>query len=198
MNLPNKLTCLRIILTFIFMLFLFLKGVASKYIALSIFLIASATDFYDGFIARKTGQVTDFGKLMDPIADKILVLAAFLAFVELNLIPAWMVVIIISRELIITGVRMLAVSKGKVLTADSAGKHKTVSQMVAILIILAYFAFRETAKKYFSFFTPPLEDRLEGLIFYIVFITVILTLTSGISYLWRNRYIFLNDSAKSD
>lgn len=196
MNLPNKLTCLRILLTFVFMFFLFLRGVASKYIALSVFLVASVTDFYDGHIARKTNQVTDFGKLMDPIADKILALAAFLAFVELKLVPAWMVVLIISRELIITGVRIVAVANGKVLAADSAGKHKTVSQMISILAILAYLAFRETAKNYFTFFTPALENRFEGLIFYIVLVTVILTLISGICYLWRNRYILLNDSPK--
>lgn len=191
MNLPNKLTFLRIILTFIFMFFLFLKGVASKYIALSLFLIASATDFYDGYIARKTNQVTDFGRFMDPVADKILVLAAFLAFVELKLIPAWMVVIIISRELIITGVRLVAMTKGRVLAADNTGKHKTVSQMVSIFVILAYLAFRQTAIAYFGFFTASLEHRLQTLIFYIMLTTVVLTLTSGVSYLWRNRSILL-------
>ncbi|MGB3112317.1 MAG: CDP-diacylglycerol--glycerol-3-phosphate 3-phosphatidyltransferase, partial [Candidatus Omnitrophota bacterium] len=105
MNLPNKITLIRIALVFIFMLFLFMKGLTFKILALATFMLAAFSDYLDGFIAKRYGIVSDFGKLMDPIADKILTLAAFLAFVEMKLIPAWMVVIILMRELIITGIR---------------------------------------------------------------------------------------------
>src|SRR3989338_1335633 len=111
MNLPNKLTLARIALTFIFLVFLFSKGLLFRYLSLVTFIVALLTDFYDGHIARSRNLVTDFGKLMDPIADKILVLAAFLAFVELQIIPAWMVVLVIVREFVITGMRLLAASK---------------------------------------------------------------------------------------
>jgi len=119
MNLPNKLTVSRIVLVGVFMLFLFLHGVIAKVLALITFLIASFTDFLDGYIAKKYNMVTDFGKLMDPIADKVLILAAFLAFVEMELIPAWMVVIIIFREVTITGLRISALTRGKVIPADT-------------------------------------------------------------------------------
>lgn len=189
MNLPNKLTISRIILTFVFMLFLFSRGLIFKIIALMIFAVASATDFYDGYIARKQNLVTNFGKIMDPIADKLLVLGAFLAFVQLHIVSAWMVVLIISREMIITGLRIFAMTKGKILEAEKGGKHKTVSQMVAIFLILGYLIFKEIIVRFFVW-----TDNVEfwcGLgIFATMFVTVILTLISGISYLWRNRNLF--------
>lgn len=197
MNLPNRLTCLRILLAFVFMFCLFLKGAASKYIALSIFLIASATDFYDGFIARKTNQVTDFGKLMDPIADKILVLSAFLAFVELKLIPAWMVVLIITRELLITGLRLFAMTKSCVLSSDYGGRHKTVSQMVSIIFILGYLCLKETAIRYATFWSSHIEALFKSGIFLLMLLTVGLTLTSGISYLWNNSELFRGTKQKA-
>jgi len=110
MNLPNKLTISRMVLTFIFMFFLFSSGLAAKSVALAVFILASLTDYYDGAIARKTGQITNLGKILDPIADKVLTLAAFLAFVQMGLVEAWMVVVIIMRELFITGVRLVAVA----------------------------------------------------------------------------------------
>ena len=133
MNLANKLTISRIVLAGIFILFLFIRGPGAKFMALAIFMAACITDYYDGYIARKANSITSFGKLMDPIADKILVLGAFLAFVQMNIIPAWMVIIIITREFMITGIRILALSQKKVLAAESGGKHKTVSQMVAVI-----------------------------------------------------------------
>lgn len=187
MNLPNKLTLLRIVLTFIFMFFLFSQGLIAKYVAFAIFTVASLSDFYDGRIARRRNSVTDFGKLMDPIADKILVLAAFLAFVEMKIIPAWMVVLIIAREFIITSLRLLAVSKKTYLSATIGGKHKTLSQMVAIFTILIFLTVKETALKFFNFWSPTVEYWLRWGIFVLVLVTVALTLTSGISYLWRNR-----------
>ncbi|GAH24298.1 unnamed protein product, partial [marine sediment metagenome] len=150
MNLPNKLTILRIILTFVFMFFLFSKWFLAKYLALLIFTLACLTDYYDGYIAKKRGLVSTFGKLMDPVADKILLIAAFLAFVELKIVPAWMVAVIILREFIITGMRLVAMSKGSVLAADRWGKHKTVSQMLTIFSILIFLVFKETSLRYFQ------------------------------------------------
>ena len=136
MNLPNKLTISRIILTFIFMILLFSKGLAFKVSALVVFFIASCTDFIDGYLAKKTGEVTDFGRLMDPIADKVLVISAFLAFVEMKLVPAWIVVIIVLREFIITGLRLMAFRKGEVIEAELAGKHKLFRRWFLYMLYL--------------------------------------------------------------
>lgn len=122
MNLPNKLTILRIVLSFVFMFFIFSQGLMAKTLALVIFTIASITDFLDGYIARKYNLITDLGKLLDPIADKILVLTAFLAFVHMRIVAVWMVVIIIFRELLITGMRVFLARKGKVLAASAGGE----------------------------------------------------------------------------
>ena len=186
MNLPNKLTILRIILMFVFMLFLFSRGLIFKIIALVIFSVASLTDFFDGYLARKHNLVTNFGKIMDPIADKLLVLGAFLAFVQLHIVSAWMVVLIISREMIITSLRFFAITKGKFLEAEKGGKHKTVSQMVAIFLILGYLIFKEIVVRFFVW-TENIEIWCRFGIFAMMFITVTLTLISGISYLWNNR-----------
>ena len=189
MNLPNKLTISRIILTFVFMFFLFSRVIYAKFIALFIFIIASLTDYYDGRIARKTGQITNFGKLMDPIADKVLTLAAFLAFVELDLIPAWMVVVIIMRELFITGVRLVAVGRGLVLAAETAGKHKTTSQVIVIFLMLIFLIAKETTS---SIWNVTFELWFKRVIFYVMLIAVVLSLTSAISFLKRNEK-FLSD-----
>ncbi|MBM3248295.1 MAG: CDP-diacylglycerol--glycerol-3-phosphate 3-phosphatidyltransferase [Candidatus Omnitrophica bacterium] len=186
MNLPNKLTILRIVLTFIFMLFIFSRGLIFKIFALLIFSLASLTDFYDGHIARKRSLVTNFGKIMDPIADKLLVIGALLAFVQLHIISAWMVVLIISREMIITSLRFFAMTKGKFLQAEKGGKHKTVSQMVAIFLILGYLIFKEVMVHFFIW-TDNVEFWCRIGIFVTMLITVALTLISGISYLWQNR-----------
>jgi len=120
-NLPNKLTILRIVLAFVFILFLFIGGLAAKVTALVLFLSASATDILDGYLAKKNNQITDFGKLMDPIADKILIISAFLAFVEMRLIPAWMVVIILFREAAVTGLPYACPEQGK---GDPGGSRR--------------------------------------------------------------------------
>lgn len=192
MNLANKLTITRIGLTFIFMVFLFSKGLAFKVSALVVFIIASWTDFLDGFLAKRRNEISDFGKFMDPIADKILVLAAFLAFVEMKLIPAWIVVIIVFREFIITGLRLIALAKGEVIEAEMAGKHKTVSQMISIYVILFFIIFRESGKDLFGFWNEGLEYSLKEIIFYMMLITASLTLISGIFYLVKNRKFFIN------
>lgn len=190
MNLSNKLTVSRIVLAFVLMYFLFARWQGAKYFALVTFLVACVTDYYDGLLARRRKEITDFGKLMDPIADKILVLAAFLAFVELNLIPAWMVVIVITREALITGLRISALSRGKVLEAEEAGKHKTVSQMVAVMAILIFLVLRDVAQ-FLIFWNSQLQIWFLRVIFYLMLATVGLTLTSGVSFLWRNRKVIL-------
>ncbi|MFC1590596.1 CDP-diacylglycerol--glycerol-3-phosphate 3-phosphatidyltransferase [Candidatus Omnitrophota bacterium] len=196
MNLPNKLTISRIILSFVFLLFLFLPGVACKALALFVFLLASFTDVLDGFLAKKKNMVTDFGKLMDPIADKVLILAAFLGFVEMRLIPAWMAVIIVFRELLITGMRVLALSKKKVLPADAGGKHKMISQVLSIFCILLFLIFREAGVEIFKFWNPEVERIFKNTIFALMLITVTLTVISGVSYLIRNRGLYRNVKAR--
>lgn len=192
MTIPDKLTISRIFLTFIFMYFLFSHGVLAKTLALFTFLLAAFTDFLDGFIAKASNISTDFGKLMDPVADKILVLSAFLAFVEMKLVPAWMVVIIILREITITGLRILSMTKGLVIPADTGGKHKMVSQVLAIFAILLFIIFREAGIKTFYFWNDRIESAYKDAIFVLMFITVLLTLVSGISYLVKNRRVYSN------
>jgi len=177
----NLLTLSRVLLTFLFMLFLFKGHFASRCLALFVFLIATMTDLYDGKIARRKGEVSDFGKLMDPLADKILILSAFLAFVQLQLVPAWMVILILARELLITGMRLLALSKGVVLAAGRGGKHKTVTQMVAILWILVVLLMKEKV---------PLAPYWNDSIFFVMVFAVFVTVSSGILYLYRNRSLF--------
>ncbi len=136
MNLPNSLTVSRLFLAGLMMLFLSVSWPLSKSAALLIFIIAALTDYFDGYLARNVYGVTSFGRLMDPLTDKILVCAAFVSFVELKLLPAWIVVVIISREFLVTGLRLLAASRGRVIAAGRWGKHKTVWQIVAIVTIL--------------------------------------------------------------
>lgn len=193
MNVANKLTILRIIFTFVFMFFLCFpfKGVWvlwAKILSLVIFVLAAVSDFFDGMIAHRKNMVTDFGRLMDPIADKILVLAAFAAFVQLQIIDAWMFVIIISREILITSLRLFALNKGKVLSASRAGKHKTASQMSVILYILGSIVLKEAIKT-FSTWNPIWEKFFRNSAYILMLITVVLTLYSGLAYLWENRKI---------
>lgn len=196
MNLPNKLTVLRIALVFVFIPLLFIHGLAAKVGAFLVFLAASLTDMLDGYIAKKNNQITDFGRLMDPIADKILILSAFLAFVELDLVPAWMVVIIIFREVTVTGLRILALGQGKVISADSGGRHKTVSQVLVVLAILLLIIFREAGPSMAGLWSDRVEFVYKETIFVLMLITVVLTLISGISYLIKNREVYSNANAK--
>jgi CDP-diacylglycerol---glycerol-3-phosphate 3-phosphatidyltransferase len=188
MNLANKLTITRIVLTFVFMFFLFCQGMWAKSLALVTFLLAALTDFLDGMLAQKRNMVTDFGRLMDPIADKILVLASFAAFVQMQLIEAWMFVIIIAREILITSLRLFALNKGKVLSATRSGKHKTFSQMLVIFLILGFIVAKEVMLVYFTW-NPDWEQMFRHGIFILMLVTVTLTLYSGLSYLWNNRQI---------
>ncbi len=192
MNISNQLTIVRIIITFVFMLFLFSHGLIYKVLALLVFSLACLTDYLDGFFARKLKQISNFGIIMDPIADKILVLGAFISFVEMEIIPAWMVVIIIFRESLITGLRIFSLGRGKVLKAERAGKHKTMSQMVTIVVILLYLIFKESSLK-LKIWSEPLEAKFSIFILTLMSLTVILTTISGLSYLWQNRNLISKD-----
>ncbi len=141
MNLPNKLTLLRIIMIPFFLVFMLLIPAypSSKFIALALFVFASFTDFLDGYIARKYNLVTNFGKFMDPLADKLLVSSAMICLIELGVLPAWIVVIIIGREFIISGFRLIAVDNGVVIAASYWGKFKTVSQMIMVILLILHF-----------------------------------------------------------
>ncbi len=143
MNVPNKLTLSRFVLTFAFLVVMFAKPSHYETIALRLFSVASLTDYFDGKIARRDNLITNFGILMDPLADKILVCSAFIAFLGRGWLPAWMVVLVVARELAITGLRLLAASKNLVLAAEGFGKHKTISQIVAILSLLVLYSHGE-------------------------------------------------------
>ncbi len=138
MNTPNMLTILRVIMIPFFVIFLLLDITEyDKYIALAIFIVASLTDTLDGYLARKNNQITNFGKFMDPLADKLLVSAAMICLVELHRIPGWVVIVIISREFIISGFRLVASDNGIVIAASWWGKVKTITQMLMIILVIA-------------------------------------------------------------
>jgi CDP-diacylglycerol--glycerol-3-phosphate 3-phosphatidyltransferase len=199
MNLPNKLTVSRFALTALFLVALFWPTEIPfrNTVALVLFCLASFTDFLDGKIARARGLITNFGILMDPLADKILTCSAFIAFVESShmnpdapvKVAAWIVIVIVARELAITGLRLLAASKNVVLAAENFGKHKTISQIIAIISFLVVTASREwptTLQNFLQGWAPQFTQIM-------LWITVILTAVSGGLYLWRNRRIYLSE-----
>ncbi len=189
MNVPNKLTVSRFGLTLAFLAIFFSRGPLANTLGLVLFSAASLTDYFDGKIARRDKLITNFGILMDPLADKVLTCSAFIAFVDRGLMPGWMVVIIVARELAITGLRLLAASKQVVLAAEGYGKHKTISQIVAIVSILTLVSFPEWgawATVVFGWWVPPFTEAAK-------WVSVILTFTSGALYLWRNRALYLDD-----
>src|SRR6201993_2016175 len=143
MNLPNKLTISRFVLTIAFLAVMFSRVRFHETIALVLFIAGGVSDFLDGYLARRHKLITNFGILMDPLADKIMVCSAFIAFVGLKWIAAWMVVIVVARELAITGLRLLAASQNVVLAAEGYGKHKTISQIVAIISILVLHSYHD-------------------------------------------------------
>jgi CDP-diacylglycerol---glycerol-3-phosphate 3-phosphatidyltransferase len=183
MNLPNTLTLLRLGLTALLVASLSVRYPANFLVALLVFLAASLTDYLDGVIARKWNLITDFGKLMDPLADKVLTASAFICLIPYKALPAWAVIVIISREFLITGLRLLASSKGVILPAEKLGKHKTAWQMITIVFFLALLALRDLGLG-----NSPTVDMLwsrGGAV--LVTVTVALTLFSGSAYLWKNR-----------
>lgn len=170
MNLPNKLTMFRVILIPFFVVFMLVDiTIYDKWIALGIFIIASLTDLLDGKIARKYNLVTNFGKFMDPLADKLLVCSALICLVALSKIPAWMVIVIIAREFIISGFRLIASDNGVVIAASYWGKFKTTFQMIMICLMIADI----TA---ISVFTTV-----------VMWVAVVLTVVSLIDYLVKNK-----------
>tara|TARA_B100000315_G_scaffold69079_1_gene62941 strand:+ start:2537 stop:3103 length:567 start_codon:yes stop_codon:yes gene_type:complete len=182
MNTPNKLTISRIILAFFCIGFILANRFSTLLIAFIIFIIASITDFLDGFLARKMNLTSDLGKLLDPIADKILIIGVLCAFLELGVINAWMVSLIMLREFIITGLRLYGLNKGVVLEAKRFGKHKTLSQVIGVFIIFLTLILREifpaSSKVSFLYY-----DFIPLMMWYIV----VITLFSGVYYFWVNR-----------
>lgn len=195
MNLPNKLTVSRFGLTVLFLLAFLAEFPFNKTVALAVFVVASITDWLDGAIARRRKLITNFGILMDPLSDKILTCSAFIAFVGSHHIAAWMVVVIVARELAITGLRLLAASKNLVLAAEGFGKHKTISQITAIIAILVLTSYEQWGSFGRSLFGAPVMGVpwIEGFTLLSKWVAVILTLLSGGIYLWRNRRLYLED-----
>ena len=173
MNLPNKLTLFRVILIPFFVFFLlapYFEGYGN-YIAVAIFIVASITDFLDGKIARKYNFVTNFGKFMDPLADKLLVSSALICLVALNKIPAWIVIVIIAREFIISGFRLVAADNGVVIAASYWGKFKTAFQMVTVIVLILNI--------------PGEVFAVIGTV--LIYISLVLTVISLIDYIAKNK-----------
>jgi len=183
MNLPNLLTIIRMALVPVFIVLFYLgQGGAHMFTVLAfvVFLIASVTDAVDGYIARKRDMITNFGKLMDPLADKVLAAAALIVFVDAGIVAAWMVIVILAREFIITGLRGVAASEGIVIEAGLSGKLKTVFQLVAICLILFGMALGFGKAAGFGAFIS-----IAGIV--CLWLAVIFTVYSGIEYLWKGR-----------
>jgi len=178
MNTPNKLTILRIILVPVFMAFMMQIQSTDKIysiIGLVIFIVASLTDWFDGYLARKHNLITSFGKFMDPLADKMLTTAAFIILVYARYISPWVLLIVLTREFAVTGVRLAAVGEGKVIAASMWGKAKTVSQMLAIIVAFILISFNLFGEMKFY------------IINILVWISTILTIISGIDYIVKNK-----------
>ena len=167
MNLANKLTLLRVLMIPAFLGVLYWGGPNSEYIALAIFVIASLTDFLDGYIARSRGLVTDFGKFMDPLADKVLVTTAMLWFVQTGVMPAWAVAVVIFREFALSGIRLIAAERGRVIAAAWSGKIKTAATMVFLMLMFL-----------------PLPGWVDTLGVWVIVVT---TVYSGLEYLVKNK-----------
>ena len=174
MNTPNKLTVARMIIVPFLVVFLLTGwgGDANRYISLALFVVASITDWFDGYLARKNNLVTNFGKFMDPLADKLLVCSAMICMIELNRLPAWFVIIIIGREFIISGFRLIAAENGIVIAANYWGKFKTASQMVMIILLILHF--------------DGIFVTLEQIF---IWLSLALTIISLITYIWQNRSV---------
>ncbi len=185
MNWANRLTIGRFFLTLIFVAALSCDFRFNHTLALAVFIVAGVTDYIDGEIARRFSMITDFGKLMDPLIDKVMIAAAFICLMQIGAIPAWATIIIISREFLITGLRLLALSKGQVLAAESLGKHKTAWQIVTVIYFLLLLAIPE-----FLGATPIWYSIAWNYVGRAIFaVAVALTLVSGVGYLWKNRAV---------
>ena len=169
MNLANKLTMLRVVMIPAFVIVLYADFEGCRYVALALFAIASFTDFLDGYIARSRNLVTDFGKFMDPLADKVLVMTAMLMFVSWGQMPAWVLAVVLARELAVSGLRMIAATEGKVIAAAWSGKVKTASPMVCIILMLL-----------------PIPPVLNTVCWGIILVT---TVYSGVEYFTKNKHV---------
>lgn len=205
MNLPNKLTLARIVLIPFFLLALHVQlftndavvSSVSYWIALLLFVVAAITDYLDGAIARRLNIVTNFGKLLDPLADKLLTMAAFVSFVEIlgpnhrPIFPAWAIVLILGREYLVTGLRSVALNNGKVIHADKWGKQKTIWQIIGIITVVLALAITETLRA--LSIPAPLFNRVLPYVFHgILAIIVVLTTVSGAIFFVKNRAIILD------
>ena len=174
MNLPNKLTIMRVVLIPVFLLVLFLMDAPmNRYIATAIFVVASLTDFLDGHLARKYNLVSNFGKFMDPLADKLLVMSALVSMVALEDLPAWVVIVILAREFAITGFRTLAMEAKIVMAASWWGKIKTATQMVMIIVVLLQLPF----------------SGMKMVETVLIWLSVIFTIVSGVDYIVKNKQV---------
>ena len=203
-NLPTQLTLLRLVLVPFFLVFTISDNLATRIAALIIFIGASITDLYDGKLARQRNEVTTLGIFLDPLADKFLISSAFIAFVQLPeiYVPAWMVILIIGREFLITGLRTLAASRGRIIPAAPAGKFKTTSQIVAIITILVILCANSFIERFGGL---PVESghsdtfwyafawTLRGGPYWLTFITAIFTILSGYLYLRQNMDLLRDD-----
>ena len=190
MNLPNMLTVLRIFLTVIFIFFLHQDGLEAKLLALLAFTLAVLSDYLDGYYARKLNLITAFGKIMDPIADKLLMLSAFFIFSTMHIIAGWMFIVICAREVIVTGLRLAAIPRGITLAAEKAGKVKTVLQIIAVYLIIILIILVQcyvNAQWYGA-----LMSSLAGGIRIFMVGVVVITLWSGLSFIWNNRKEIFN------
>ncbi len=189
MNLPNKITVGRIIVAPFFMIFLLIDNMYFRYLATLLFITAALTDAYDGYLARKTGVITGFGKFMDPLADKVLVSTAFIAFVALGYVQTWMILLIILREFLVTGLRSLAAYKGVLIMPSYVAKWKTGCQMTVIIVILVYINLKSTLLPLgyrWSMFTG---DWVYSVFDVMIFVTMLLTVGTGIDYLVKSGFL---------
>lgn len=186
MTLPNKLTILRIVLTFVILYCLGLPGLPAKIVSFVLFVVASLTDWWDGYLARRSNQITPLGKLLDPIADKVLIVGVLLAFVRMGLVPGWMVLVIVIRELVVTGVRLDAARRKVVIAAAKEGKQKMVVQIFTIVLVFSLLVLREWLGGPDGWRDEPLMRRaiLAGM-----WATMLLTVWSGATLFWRNRSV---------
>ena len=190
MNLPNKLTLLRVIMIPFFVLFLLLPQIPHHYLVAGlIFGAASYTDHLDGKLARKNGQITTFGKFMDPLADKVLVVSALICFVSLGLAPVWMVLLIVAREFMVTFIRLVAAEGGMVLAANNWGKAKTVSQMTALIALFLFEYIKELSS--LGYFSLPEQavSFFAGIEWGLLLLATVLAVVSGGIYLFQNLHV---------
>lgn len=190
MNTPNKLTVIRVILIPVFMALYLIEGMGTLTLAFLVFLAAAITDHYDGKLARENNQVTTFGKLMDPIADKLLIFGALLCFMQRGTghINSWIIMVILLREFLVTGVRMLAMGENNVIAASIWGKAKTVSQFVLVIAVMV-FEFITMCFEFMPFSTEIIAYIMDILTYIMVAVSVILTIFSGFDYVWKNKSI---------